>query len=61
MQFTISLKLVTVAILATALQANASNFVAFSGDTCNGAEGSVVSCNGDCGGFQNRHSFQVLN
>ncbi|KAJ7195739.1 hypothetical protein B0H12DRAFT_1298380 [Mycena haematopus] len=35
------------------------DIIAWSGDSCNGDEGSNVACNGACIAFDGRHSFEV--
>ncbi|KAK6981554.1 hypothetical protein R3P38DRAFT_3293664 [Favolaschia claudopus] len=56
MRFTLT-ALIT-AVLA--LNAQAANLIAFSGETCDGAEGKEVGCNGECISFSGRHSFTIL-
>ncbi|KAJ6470953.1 hypothetical protein C8R45DRAFT_1014967 [Mycena sanguinolenta] len=36
------------------------DFVAFSGETCDGDEGNNVPCDGSCHSFDGRHSFEVV-
>ncbi|KAJ7912462.1 hypothetical protein B0H13DRAFT_1613566 [Mycena leptocephala] len=56
MRFTISL--FTVVVLA--IQANAQQIIAFSGDTCNGGQGGEVPCDGTCFDFTGRHSYEIF-
>ena len=55
MRFTISL----LAAVVLAIQANAQQIIAFSGDTCNGGQGGEVPCDGTCFDFTGRHSYEV--
>ncbi|KAJ6473773.1 hypothetical protein C8R45DRAFT_1011849 [Mycena sanguinolenta] len=43
-----------------AVQVNAQNIIAWSGSSCNGAEGLEVACDGTCFDFTGRHSYEVL-
>ncbi|KAK7014421.1 hypothetical protein R3P38DRAFT_2638782 [Favolaschia claudopus] len=36
------------------------DIIAWSGDSCNGAEGGNVACDATCIGFEGRHSFEVV-
>ncbi|KAJ7926121.1 hypothetical protein B0H13DRAFT_1599926 [Mycena leptocephala] len=55
MRFTVSL----LAAVVLAIQANAQQIIAFSGDTCNGGQGGEVPCDGTCFDFTGRHSYEV--
>ncbi|KAJ7466721.1 hypothetical protein B0H11DRAFT_1732979 [Mycena galericulata] len=55
MRFTFSL----LAAVVLALEVNASDFQAFSGSSCDGSAGDVVSCVDACGDFTGRHSFII--
>lgn len=56
MQFT-SLKLsLIVAALASIVKAD---LIGFSGDYCDGDQGSNVNCDGSCIGFDGHHSYEV--
>ncbi|KAJ7479380.1 hypothetical protein B0H11DRAFT_2423554 [Mycena galericulata] len=57
MRFTLSL--LTAVVLA--LKVTSQDFVAFSGNACNGNPGLVVDCDGTCFDFTGRHSFEILN
>ncbi|KAJ7757395.1 hypothetical protein DFH07DRAFT_919668 [Mycena maculata] len=57
MHFTLSL----LAAVILAIQVNAQDFIAWSGNDCDGSEGLEVACDGTCFDFSNRHSFEVLN
>ena len=35
-------------------------FIAWSGDACDGDQGATAACDGSCGDFAGRHSFEVL-
>ncbi|KAK7017152.1 hypothetical protein R3P38DRAFT_3320552 [Favolaschia claudopus] len=50
-----------IAAVVLALNAKAQDFIAWSGNACNGAEGLEVACDGTCFDFSGRHSFEVLN
>ncbi|KAJ7695835.1 hypothetical protein B0H14DRAFT_2418642 [Mycena olivaceomarginata] len=56
MRFTISL----LAAVLLAIQVNAQQFTAWTGTTCDGSEGAIAACDGTCGDFSGRHSFEVL-
>ncbi|KAJ7926109.1 hypothetical protein B0H13DRAFT_1862618 [Mycena leptocephala] len=56
MRFTISL----LAAVVLAIQANAQQIIAFSGDTCNGGQGGEVPCDGTCFDFTGRHSYEIF-
>ncbi|KAJ7269039.1 hypothetical protein C8J57DRAFT_1324432 [Mycena rebaudengoi] len=56
MRFTASL--IAAAVLF-ALQVTA-DFIAFDGDSCNGAEGGKAPCDNSCIPFNNRHSFEIV-
>ncbi|KAF8209960.1 hypothetical protein K438DRAFT_1571709 [Mycena galopus ATCC 62051] len=43
-----------------AIQVNAQTLIAWSGSSCNGAEGLEVPCDGTCFDFTGRHSYEVL-
>ncbi|KAJ7912463.1 hypothetical protein B0H13DRAFT_1613554, partial [Mycena leptocephala] len=43
-----------------AIQANAQQIIAFSGDTCNGGQGGEVPCDGTCFDFTGRHSYEII-
>ncbi|KAJ7221096.1 hypothetical protein C8J57DRAFT_946798, partial [Mycena rebaudengoi] len=36
------------------------SFIAFDGDSCNGAEGGNAPCGNSCIPFTNRHSFEIV-
>jgi hypothetical protein len=55
MRFTISL----LAAVLLAIQVNAQQFTAWTGNTCTGSEGAIAACDGSCGDFSGRHSFEV--
>ncbi|KAJ7826257.1 hypothetical protein B0H13DRAFT_1657604 [Mycena leptocephala] len=55
MRFAVSL----LAAVVLAIQANAQQIIAFSGDTCNGGQGGEVPCDGTCFDFTGRHSYEV--
>ncbi|KAJ7801582.1 hypothetical protein B0H14DRAFT_3489340 [Mycena olivaceomarginata] len=42
-----------------AIQVDATQLVAFSGNKCNGAKGGSASCNGGCVSFSGRHSYKL--
>ncbi|KAJ7124091.1 hypothetical protein C8R43DRAFT_958775 [Mycena crocata] len=46
-------------ILAQLLPA-AADIIAWSGSSCDGGQGGDVACDGGCIGFQDRHSFRVV-
>ncbi|KAJ7084200.1 hypothetical protein C8R44DRAFT_651559, partial [Mycena epipterygia] len=49
----------TLVAVLLAIQAKAQDIIAWSGNTCNGAEGLEVSCDGTCFDFNGRHSYEV--
>ncbi|KAJ7661967.1 hypothetical protein DFH06DRAFT_1471614 [Mycena polygramma] len=55
--FSLNKAFVLVAALFTAV--NAQDFVAFSGNSCDGSPGLDVACDGTCFDFTGRHSFEV--
>ncbi|KAJ7460070.1 hypothetical protein B0H11DRAFT_166428 [Mycena galericulata] len=57
MHFTLTL----LAAVVLALEVTAQDFVAFSGNSCNGNTGLMVDCDGTCFDFTGRHSFEILN
>ncbi|KAK6987439.1 hypothetical protein R3P38DRAFT_3230525 [Favolaschia claudopus] len=59
MRFTSTL--IAAVVLALTAKAKAQDFIAWSGNACNGAEGLEVACDGTCFDFSGRHSFEVIN
>ncbi|KAJ6454794.1 hypothetical protein C8R45DRAFT_881799 [Mycena sanguinolenta] len=51
---------ITFLAVILAVQVNAQDLIAWSGTTCNGAEGLEVACDGTCFDFTGRHSYEVL-
>ncbi|KAJ6483378.1 hypothetical protein C8R45DRAFT_1001204, partial [Mycena sanguinolenta] len=51
---------ITFLAVVLAVQVNAQNIIAWSGSSCNGAEGLEVACDGTCFDFTGRHSYEVL-
>ncbi|KAJ7926124.1 hypothetical protein B0H13DRAFT_1500537, partial [Mycena leptocephala] len=47
------------AVIVLAIQTNAQQIIAFSGDSCNGGQGGEVPCDGTCFDFTGRHSYEV--
>jgi hypothetical protein len=58
MHFTAFLTSLAVAAAFT-VSANADTIVAYSGSSCDGTVGSVVTCDGSCIQFDGRHSLEV--
>ncbi|KAF7359700.1 hypothetical protein MVEN_00694500 [Mycena venus] len=56
MRFTISL----LAAVVLAIQANAQQIMAFSGNSCDGGQGGEVPCDGTCFDFTGRHSYKIF-
>jgi hypothetical protein len=47
------------AIVLSAIHAKAQTLAAWSGSTCDSAQGLTVPCDGSCHSFVGRHSFEV--
>ncbi|KAJ7232251.1 hypothetical protein C8J57DRAFT_1091326 [Mycena rebaudengoi] len=48
------------AIVLSAIHAKAQTLAAWSGSTCDSAQGLTVPCDGSCHSFVGRHSFEIF-
>ncbi|KAJ3817912.1 hypothetical protein EV361DRAFT_813241 [Lentinula raphanica] len=60
MRFTSLASTVFAAIMLISSSKVVADFIAWSGDSCDGSEGLNEPCDNSCGSFDGRHSFEVI-